>query len=237
MPRDKPVKKSDSLASARAAAKRLARYENKYPDKSTEYIAMVMQYDKLAKKADARLRALEALSHQEYYRGAKKYAYARAIRDIEAWSGKGSKRFQTKPPESIEGIRNKIADINTFLGSETSTKRGITNTYKARAETINKKYGTNFTWEDLAQYYTSKVHEIASKTFGSKTELMAYAVLTQKIKPSDISNAVYVNASYVAKELKKAGWKSTVKKGKTGRKGGKKRTSTKTLRTLKPKKR
>ena len=228
--RDKPVKK-DKYEQARKAAEKLARYKKKYSDKSTEYIALVIEYDKLAKKADSRLRSLEALSHEEYYRGVKNYAYARAIRDIEAWSGTGAKRFQTKPPESIQGLQGKIMDIKTFLLSETSTKRGITETYKKRADTINKKYGTNFTWQDLARYYTSKTHEIASKSFGSRTELMAYAVLTRKITHKDVSESIYVNASYIAQELKKMGWKPSAKQGRSIKKGGSKKTSVKSPKT------
>lgn len=178
--------------------------------KGVAYISEYIEYKKLARKADRRLRAIEAYSNDEFYRGIKKYAYARAIRDIELWSGEGSKRFDTKPPESLEGIRAKINDIKTFLEAPSSTKTGITNIYKKRAQTINERYGTKFTWQDIAKYYTSAAHEKAAEMYGSKTELLAFASEINKIDVNKIKNTLdqkYANLDYVKAELKKKGWK------------------------------
>lgn len=138
---------------------------------------LVHYYRRLAKVADQRLVRLERLSQQKNYGNAKQWAYARAQRDIKAWTGEGSNRFNTKPPENVNQLKAKINDIKTFLESASSTKRGITEVYKKRADTINNKYGTNFSWQDMANYFRGGKAEKDAKKFGSKTALKIIAVV------------------------------------------------------------
>lgn len=194
--------------------KRAAEQYQKIPKyvraKGVAYLAEFLEYKKLARKADARLRAIESYSERKYYKGITRYAYARAMRDVELWSGSGKKRFDTKPPDSLQGIRAKINDIKTFLESPTSTKAGITEIYKKRADTINKEYGTNLTWQEIADYYTSTAHERAAELYGSKTELMVFASEISKVDPDKIRSSLkryYANVEYVRENLKKKGWR------------------------------
>lgn len=73
------------------------------------------------------------------------------MKDIERWGG--SKRFYTKAPENLNQLKAKINDIQAFLGSVTSTKTGIVEVYKQRADTFNKKYGMNWSWQDMAKFF------------------------------------------------------------------------------------
>ena len=138
-------------------------------------------YRTLAKSADQRLVRLEQYSKDKSFKGATKWAYARANHDIEVWSGKEAKRFNTAPPESDTELLSKIQDIKHFLESPTSTKKGIIEVYKKRADSINKtmrKDDPNWkdlTWKDMAQYFDSKLHEKLDKKYGSKTALQVYA--------------------------------------------------------------
>lgn len=131
-------------------------------------------YRRLAKTADQRLVRLEKAAEQEYYKPATQWAYAKAQKDIRKWQKKGEEpkvlRFNTKPPEG-ENLLAKINDIKSFLSSPTSTKKGITDVYKKRADTVNKKYGTSFTWQQLAKYYESGQAAAWDAKFGSKTAL------------------------------------------------------------------
>ena len=133
------------------------------------YNELVKEYKKLAKKADNRLRALETYKHQKNFRTATKYAYARAQKDIKQWGG--NKRFNTKPPMTIAGVQAKINDIKTFLEAPSSTKKGIVSIYKKRADTLNKKYGTNFTWKEMGNFFESGTFEKMSNMLGSKTTM------------------------------------------------------------------
>lgn len=130
-------------------------------------------YRRLAKTADQRLVRLERLAEKPGFKPAKQWAYARAQRDIEKWSGAGSSRFNTKPPTNQMQLRAKINDIREFLLSPTSTKQGIVDTYKKRADTINERYGTDFTWDELADFFNDKKNEKMSQFGASKTVLRA----------------------------------------------------------------
>lgn len=125
------------------------------------------KYKRLAKQADKRLERLENLSKKpkrdksgkfvtNIYKGVLKYAYSVAQYDIEkSWGGskKGQKpRFFRKHPKTEEEIRQKIKDIEHFLSLTTSTKSGIDNVYKKRADSLNKLYGTNFTWQEWSRF-------------------------------------------------------------------------------------
>ena len=127
--------------------------------KTAEEIALEKQYRKLAKRADQRLVRLEGLRHYKDYANVEKYAYDKAMRAIKHYSGEGAARFNTQPPKKDNGdldvteLRHKIKDIETFLNSATSTKKGIDTLYKKKAEATNKALGVNFTWQEWKNYW------------------------------------------------------------------------------------
>jgi len=130
-------------------------------------------YRRLAKVADQRLVRLEKLAETPNFENVTAYAYARAQRDISRYTE--GHRFNTKPPLNKDGTVNtrllneKIADIKTFISSVSSTKAGIISTYQKRAKTLNDKYGTAYSWEDLADYFQSGDFEKHKKDYGSET--------------------------------------------------------------------
>lgn len=140
-------------------------------------------YRRIAKVADQRLVRLERLAQQEGYEGASKWAYGSAMYDIEKWSGSGAKRFNTKPPADTNALKAKINDIQEFLQAPTSTKQGIKDVYKRKAESFNKSYGLDIGWEDWAEYldkYGAKLYD----KYGSKTMNMVIQTL-RGMKKSD----------------------------------------------------
>lgn len=145
-----------------------------------EYDALEQEYRRLARKADSRLRALEAYQHDKNYKPAIKWAYAKAQKDIDKWGG--NKRFNTAPPKSKVALQAKINDIKNFIDSPSSTKRGITQIYKQRAETLNKNYGTNYKWQEMATFFESEAYDKSSKSYGSKTIQRAVAVIQSNPK-------------------------------------------------------
>lgn len=128
------------------------------------------EYNRLAKKADARLRALESYQWNKNFKTSTKWAYAKAMRDIKSWGGK--KRFQTTAKGlSDTELQMKIKDIETFLDAPTSTKRGIINVYKKRVETLNKNLKTNYSWQEFADLIQSDTYKKLDDLFGSATIL------------------------------------------------------------------
>lgn len=172
-------------------------------------------YRRLAKTADQRLVRLESYEHDKYFKPATQWAYARAQKDIQKWEHKGPEdkhlRFNTKPPKGEEQLIAKINDIKQFLQSETSTKQGIINVYKKRADTINKKYGTKFTWQSLAKYFDSEEATLWDTKFGSKTALKTIAYIQKNkkkiikaIEKADGKDIRLDDKRYIARVVEKA---------------------------------
>lgn len=139
-------------------------------------------YKKRAKLADQYMRRLEKLSNEKGYENVKQFAYARAVHDIETWSGEGKRRWDTKAPKTKQGIQAKLADIERFLTAPTASKTGIKNIYEKRAETLNRKYGTNADWQSLAKYYQRGINNKFDARFGSKTSLIAIGKIQMNSK-------------------------------------------------------
>lgn len=137
-------------------------------------------YHRLAKSADQRLVRLEKAAEEENYGHATEWAYARAMRDIKAWSGDEAKRFNTAPPKTKAQLLAKIEDIKTFLESPTSTKKGIKETLQKRANTLNERYGTNFSWDDVGTFFESKLHDKIDFNMSSSTKLKAIGKIMEK---------------------------------------------------------
>lgn len=139
---------------------------------------------RLSKVADQRLVRLESYTHDKGYSLVKSFAYARAIKDIEKWSGEGATRFNRKDNITDKQKLMKIADILTFINSPTSTKQGITRTFQQKANTLNERYkenGLNLTWEDLAMLNElGFIGEGAS--YGSDTVFKALGKFEQSYK-------------------------------------------------------
>ena len=144
----------------------------------------MQHYRRLAKVADQRLVRLEQLAsdpNQPGYKNVLKWAYKKAQKDINYYSGKDNYiartatdlelgrqkgwspgRFNTAPPKTSTGkvdmrqLEAKIRDMQEFLEKPTSKKEDISKTYKSRVETLNQKFpGNNFQWEDLADFFES----------------------------------------------------------------------------------
>lgn len=120
-------------------------------------------YINIAQKADKRLERLEKLAKEQpdMYEGILSYAYSVAERAIEHWDGDkdfAKPRFDRRHPKTNEEIELKIMDIQHFLDLPTSTKSGIDNSYKKRAEKLNEVMSeltnrdVNLSWQDWARF-------------------------------------------------------------------------------------
>lgn len=132
------------------------------------------QYKNLVHKANLRIDKLMKLSKFEGYKNVKKWSLANLI-----YSAKGrgyltkTGKISSKIPETEAEIQKRIKALQTFLSSITSTKVGINELYQKRADTINERYGTNFTWQDIGTYFESGISQKYDEKYGSKTALKA----------------------------------------------------------------
>lgn len=138
-----------------------------------KYKSLMSEYRSLAKRADQRLVRLEkrANSGQEW-KAVTKYAYANAMEEIRRFSGADAKRFNVSPPNNTQMLQAKINAMKRFLESPTSTTTGIRRTYEKRVNTINKEYGTDFTWEELKEFFDSALSNKLDAKVDSKTKLI-----------------------------------------------------------------
>ena len=166
------------------------RREIKDMSKTPKRLSLEKEYRRLAKRADQRLVRLEQLAESPEFAGIKEYSYKRAMRDIRAWSGENAKRFNTKAPSNTNQLKAKIADIKRFLESASSTigatkeTKGIMKIYQERANTINKKFDTNFTWKDLAKLFESGLYKKikSDKDYDSNADFQTIANMKANMK-------------------------------------------------------
>ena len=134
-------------------------------------------YRKLARASDKRLREIEKLSQQEEYQNMKEFAYKRAMADIKSWSGDKATRFNTKPPVRESEMYDKIMDMKSFLKAPSSSAAGIESSYAKSAATLNEKYGTDFTWQDMATFFESRFFQKTEREYDSKQIVKAIGVM------------------------------------------------------------
>lgn len=140
--------------------------------------ALLAEYKKLAKRADQRMVRLEqAAKRGGEMSAATEYSYRKAQRDAEYYSAGKSKRFNAQTPKTNKALKAKINAINDFLESPTSTIKGIKNIYKKRADALNASYGTNFRWQELADFFNSATWKKLISEIPSDLVMKAYARL------------------------------------------------------------
>ena len=144
----------------------------------TEYDALVKEYHKMAKKADASLRAIESYQHDKNFGVMMKWSYAKAQQDIKRFGGE--RRFDTKAPSNMQTLKAKINAIQDFLDSPTRTKTQVRKTFMEKANTINAEYGTNFKWSDVGEFFESEFWNKIESMYGSKTALRVIGSLKKK---------------------------------------------------------
>lgn len=171
-------------------------------EQAGRYEDLYNEYRQLAKKADQRLVRLERYAEQEHFAGVLNWAYKSAMRDIATW-GEDGQRFNTAPPQNIQQLQAKINDIKKFLALPTSTKKGITDVYKKRADTLNKNHGTNFTWQELANFFEGEYNKkLDSKFGGSSTLLKALGALKKAgLTPEDVADENFANKRLASSDV------------------------------------
>lgn len=149
---------------------------NPFYEAPSSYDELVKDYRTLAKAADQRLVRLEKYVKEEGFGHAQDYAYRRAMHDIKAWGG--GTRWNRRPPESMAKLKAKMQDIKTFLMADTSTKGGLRSVEQRRADTLNEKFGTDFTPAEISKFFDSKLRKkMEDKVLDSNTMVKTIAVM------------------------------------------------------------
>lgn len=165
--------------------------------KGVDRNSLLKEYKKLAKRADQRLVRLEGYRHDKGFEAITSYAYKSAMKDIRKYSGEGANRFNTKAPESDRDLLRKIADIKKFLDAPSSTKKGVVDLYKKKADTLNKNkdiWGDregNLTWQDYASVFEVIDTEGKDSRFEYNMVIRSAGIMKQaKINKDNVDKAL-----------------------------------------------
>ena len=153
-------------------------YENVPPE-------LLAEYRKLADRADKRMLRLERLAKSDPdFSNVTDYAYKKAQEDAIKWGGKASAekgaRFAINPPKTAKEINAKMKDIRAFLERPTSTKTGIINTYKKRADALNSKVlkegDKKLSWQEYRDYFKKAEAKNLDSRFGYRSLTKSFSL-------------------------------------------------------------
>lgn len=147
---------------------------------SSEYAKLKKEYVKLAKRADQRLVRLE-----RRFKTAPELegmAYKRAVFDIFKLTGIGGMpRFNRAIPRDLKHLRRALKNVERFLGAVTSTWQGFKRKdVQKRVDTLNQKYNTNYSAEDLQRLGSSGLIDRFKNKGGSETGMKALGFVQRK---------------------------------------------------------
>lgn len=147
---------------------------------SSEYQRLKKKYVKLAKRADQRLVRLE-----RRFKTAPELegmAYKRAVFDIFKLTGIGGMpRFNRAIPKDLKHLRRALKNVERFLGAVTSTWKGYQRKdLQKRVNTLNQKYDTNYSAEDLQRLGSSGLIDRFKNKGGSDTGMKALGFVQRK---------------------------------------------------------
>ncbi len=174
-------------------AKTAAKYKMRLPERNP-FEKPIQYLKRIEKAANERMRQLEKLSESKEYKGVKEFAYRSAAYDIAHLFQKegGLPRFGLKGiRKTKEGgyneqdVEARIRSVERFMAAPSSTKGGINKVYKEKANTLNKRYDTDYSWQDWARIFKSKQWDKLKEKYGSDVVIEAL-VATEDMDKDEI---------------------------------------------------
>lgn len=151
---------------------------------------------------------LEKLAENPEYKAVLGYAYKNVANDLKALTGRSRFSHDIEKLSAKEtDIRQLKALINTaksFLEAPSSLKSGIDKTYSKRAKTLNKKYGTDFSKDDIKTFFESSIFEKMKNRLGSAAAVKTVGKIQKSAKKivNDIDAARKAHKKIEIEELK-----------------------------------
>lgn len=156
----------------------------KYTERQKE---LLREYRTLRDRANERLRALEKLSNNPDFENVLGYAYRLVQRDVKELGLGDVSKVRYRTPKNTNKLESALKRVKNFLDMDTSTKSGIVDVYMKNTEALNKKFGTNFTWQEMKNYLDSINWNEIKKEYGSGRVIAAIKSLRENnIKAEDI---------------------------------------------------
>ena len=140
-------------------------FETKPQDLSKEELQQAIR--SMAKTGNQRLRNLEKGGYTNLN------AYRKVLRNSEKMSifdytKKGEIKFSTAiSKKSYNQLEQEFSELQKFLTAKTSTITGIKNKYEKARNTLNEKYNTDLTTQQIGELFESNIIQNTSNRFGS----------------------------------------------------------------------
>lgn len=131
----------------------------------------------MLQEANMKLLNIEMLAKQEGFEGIKDFAYYNAMRDIRKIRGEEYKRYNI--PKNTHQLEKVKRSLESFLGATTSTKAGIISVYEKNAASLNDKFGTNFSWQEMGSFLRSAGFEQLKAEYDSETAIIMLKAMFQ----------------------------------------------------------
>lgn len=152
---------------------------------------LLKEYRVKRDRANQQLRELEKLAKKPGYESILKFAYANAARDVKELGLGDLSKIRYRTPKNTNKLKSALNRVNKFLEeTKTSTKTGIDTTYTKYAITLNEKFGTDFSWQDMKKYLDSINWDELKKEYGSGRVISVIRSLKEnKITAEDVKNS------------------------------------------------
>ena len=166
--------------------------------KSQYRLQLEAEVKPMLQEANMKLLNIEMLAKQEGFEGIKDFAYYNAMRDIRKIRGEEYKRFNI--PKNTHQLEKVKRSLESFLGATTSTKKGIISVYEQNAASLNAKFGSNFTWQEMGSFLRAAGFEQIKADYDSETAIIMLKAIFQN---KDLSKQEFeeVLSNHQIKEL------------------------------------
>ena len=129
----------------------------------------------MLREANMKLLNIEQLAKQEGFEGIKDFAYYNAMREIRKIRGEEFKRFNL--PKNTHQLEKTKRALESFLGATTSTKKGIVSVFEKNAASLNEKFGSDYSWQQMGQFLKSAGFEQLKAEYDSETAIIMLKAL------------------------------------------------------------
>lgn len=144
-----------------------------------DYDKLLKEYKTTAYRLDKQLYRLEKASKEKaQYKNITKYAYERMQKEIQNWSPGNTRWGRTVPggknlKQKYKNLQKKLNVMKDLEKLPSFSIKKMKDIYGRAAAKINRDHGTNFEWQDIADFYGSAAAEWMDSQYGSDTVVIA----------------------------------------------------------------
>ena len=144
-----------------------------------QYDELMAEYKRTSQRLDKQLYRLEKASqNKKEYKNLTKYAYEKMQKEIQNWSPGNTRWGRTVPggkdlKQKVRNLQKKLNVMKDLEKLPSFSIKKMKDIYGRAAAQINRDHGTDFEWQDIADFYGSAAAEWMDSQYGSDTVVIA----------------------------------------------------------------